>query len=214
MLGYLSPSLTHSIDMDVIKVTYLNKISDVLRQGVSTGLNVFDFADSLSSTQYRSKSWLVDTLKVKNLKPNPRILILGGWYGSYLVPLLRERIEPSHIFFNDKDINCIKVAKKLHGNNNISYHCFDATTSHEQMSPDVVINTSCEHMESYTCMMSQNPNSLFALQTCDNKNDPGHVNTSFSTEDFIKKLELSTILYGGRISLGHKNRFMVIGTIR
>lgn len=197
-----------------MKITYLNKISDVLREGVSTGLDVFDFANSLSSTQYRSKLWLVETLRAEKFKSNPKILILGGWYGSYLVPLLFEQIKPAHIFFNDVDNKCLEIAKKLHGFSNISYHCFDATTSTTRFNPDIVINTSCEHMDSYTCMITQNPNSLFALQTCDNKNDPGHINTSISTEDFMNKLGLSTILYSGRTSLGHKNRFMVIGTAR
>lgn len=197
-----------------MKITYLNKISDVLREGVSTELDVFDFANSLSSTQYTSKNWLVQTLKDKNLRLNPKILILGGWYGSYLIPLLFEHINPSHIFFNDVNPKCIDIAKKLHGSANISYHCFDATQSYEQLDADIVINTSCEHMASYDYMFSQNPNSLFVLQTCNNKNDPGHINTSDSTEDFVKKLDFLNINYTGRMPLGHKNRFMVLGTLR
>ena len=59
--------------------------------------------------------------------------------------------------------------------------------------------------------LTDNPECLYVLQTCDNRNDPGHVNTSQSTDEFVKKTGLSNILFRGRLSLGHKNRFMVIG---
>lgn len=199
-----------------MKDTYLGKISNVLRKGVSTGLDVFDFADSLSTTQFISKEWLVETLLVTTasyqLKPNPRILILGGWYGSYLVPLLLEKIKPEHIFLNDIDRRCLEVAKELHAGESVSFHCFDATKKYPQsFNVDIVINTSCEHISSYDLMFEENPGALFVLQSCDNRNDPGHVNTSSSTYDFLTKLRLTDILYKGRTALGHKNRFMVIG---
>lgn len=200
-----------------MKTTYLGKISNVLRKGVSTGLDVFDFANSLSATQLTSKEWLVKTLQTttisRQFKSNPQILILGGWYGSYLVPLLLENIKPEHIFLNDINSKCLEVAKELHTGESVSFHCFDATVKYPQsFNVDIVINTSCEHMGSYDHMFVENPNALFVLQSCDHKNDPGHVNTTSSTNDFLTKLKLANILYQGRTSLGHKNRFMVIGT--
>ena len=201
-----------------MEITYLGKISDVLRKGVTMGLDVFDFANSLSTTQFVSKDWLVETLQktlvTHQIKSNPKILILGGWYGSYLIPLLIEKIQPKHIFLNDYDSKCLKFAEQLHRGKNISFHCFDATVKYpESFDVDIVINTSCEHMSFYDCMFAENPNAVFVLQSCDNKNDPGHVNTSSSTDDFLTKLKLTNVLYKGRTSLGHKNRFMVMGTL-
>lgn len=170
-----------------------------------------DFADSISNTQYMSKKWLVDQLVKQQLPPNPRILILGGWYGSYLVPMLKEAFDPQHIYFNDVDSRAVKFAEQLHGNTSISYHQFDVATDRYNFTADIVVNTSCEHMASYDIMLECNPHSTFVLQSCDNDNDPGHINTSKTTEEFITKTNLKHVVWSGRQGLGYKNRFMVIG---
>lgn len=186
---------------------YLINISSILRSDI----NYQDFGDSFSETQFISKKWLVDTLVKQNYPHDPSILILGGWYGSYLVPMLNQTIKPSKIYFNDVNENCLRVAKKLHRQSNISFHCFDATTPYSHFNADIVINTSCEHMSEYTEMLREGPQCLYVLQTCDNRNDPGHINTSSSTEEFLEKLHLSKVRTTVRRNLGHKNRFMVIG---
>lgn len=186
---------------------YLIKISSVLRGDV----DVSDFADSLSSTQYTSKKWLVDTLSKEDYTPNPSILILGGWYGSFLVPMLNQSIKPTKIYFNDMNASCIEVASKLHRGSNMEFVQFDVTKPYQHFNADIVINTSCEHMSEYTEMLKEGPQCLYVLQTCDNKNDPGHINTSSSTEEFLKKLDFSRVTFAARRNLGHKNRFMVIG---
>lgn len=186
---------------------YLTNISSVL----SDGVDVRDFADSLSRTQYTSKKWLVDTLVSQRFKQTPIILILGGWYGSYLVPMLIDLLQPSKIHFNDYNNECLEVAQKLHRDPIIEYHSFDATKQMLECKADIVINTSCEHMQTYHQMLNSNQGCLFVLQTCDNPNDPGHVNISSSTEEFQQKLGLSKVFFAGRRQLGHKNRFMVIG---
>ena len=186
---------------------YLTKVSSVLRSGA----NVSDFADSMSQTQYVSKKWFVDILARHNYTPNPTILILGGWYGSYLVPMLNDALNPKKIHFNDKNRNCIEVASILHRGSNIDFHCFDATTDVFDKRVDIIVNTSCEHMGSYDAMLSNHEKCLYALQTCDNKNDPGHINISSSTEEFLKKLNLNHVIFAGRRDLGHKNRFTVLG---
>ena len=186
---------------------YLINISSILRSDI----NYQDFGDSFSETQFISKKWLVDTLVKQNYPHDPSILILGGWYGSYLVPMLNQTIKPSKIYFNDVNENCLRVAKKLHRPSNISFHCFDATTPYSHFNADIVINTSCEHMSEYTEMLREGPQCLYVLQTCDNRNDPGHINTSSSTEEFLEKLHLSKVRTTVRRNLGHKNRFMVIG---
>jgi hypothetical protein len=187
---------------------YLTFLSAALRSGG----NVDDIADSISETQYRSKKWLVDTLLKQELPANPTILILGGWYGSYLIPLLQNAVNPSHIYFNDINPSTIKTAEIVHRQNkNITFHVFDVFDHKEKFHVDLIINTSCEHMDAIGDHLTDNPKCLYVLQTCDNKNDPGHVNTSQSTDEFVKKAGLSTIAFRGRLSLGHKNRFMVIG---
>ncbi len=186
---------------------YLINVSSILRSDIDQ----HDFGDSLSKTQYTSKKWLIDSLANQQYKRNPSVLVLGGWYGSYLVPMLNEFIQPSRIYFNDINERYIEVAKRLHRQPNISFHHFDATFTYKHFNADIVINTSCEHMSEYTEMLKEGPQCLYVLQTCDNKNDPGHVNISSSTEEFLKKLDLSRVTFAARRNLGHKNRFMVIG---
>lgn len=190
---------------------YLTKISDVIREGVSKGLDVFDFANSLSLTQLQSKKWLIDTLIQQKYKPNPSVLILGGWYGSYLIPFLQQYVNPSHIYFNDIQQDCIDVASKLHVAKNISFHCFDATQEYKHFNADIVINTSCEHMGSYMHMLKEGVETLFVLQSCDDPNDPGHINVPQTTEQFLKMVGLRRVYVQARRNLGHKNRFMIVG---
>lgn len=196
-------------------IQYLTKISDVLRRGVSTGLNVFDFANSFSQTQLDSKKWLVEELSKVSFKKQPTILILGGWYGSYLVPLLRQHVKPDHIYFNDIDRVCLDVAKELHirykEDRSISFHHFDATTMFHHFDADIVINTSCEHMEQYEEMLKEGQDTLFVLQSCDEESDPGHVNVSKTTQEFLQKVGLTRVYTQSRKNLGHKNRFLIIG---
>jgi len=192
---------------------YLTKISDILRESSKNKLNIFDFANSFSQTQLDSKKWLIKTLLTQKFKPNPSILVLGGWYGSYLVPFIQQDIKPLHIYFNDIEQSYLNVALKLHKARNISFHCFDATKQYDLFDVDIVINTSCEHMNSYSQMLKTGSDTLFVLQSCDNTNDPGHINASKNTEHFISKVGLNKIFVKSRLNLGHKNRFMIIGKI-
>ncbi len=80
----------------------------------------------------------------------------------------------------------------------------------QTIGPDVIINTSCEHMGDMKNVVV-NKRTLFVLQTCNNKNDPGHVNVSKTTEEFVEKAGLERVIFRGRLDLGHKSRFMVIG---
>ena len=194
-----------------MNIEYLIKISDVLRHGASNGLNVFDFANSFSQTQYESKMWLIHCLNKHDYTKNPTILILGGWYGSYLVPLLNQYVQPSHIYFNDLDKQCLNIAAQLHAQDNISFYHFDATYPFVHFDADIVINTSCEHMMHYDEMLKEGKDTLFVLQSCDEANDPGHVNISRTTQEFVDKLGLSRVFMRARKDLGHKNRFLVVG---
>ena len=147
-----------------------------------------------------------------NVKPNPNILILGGWYGSFLIPMLLERLNPSSIIHTDIDKEMLSIASQLHKNKSqCSFTTLNVDSPQQQFDVDVVINTSCEHMNSFGEKVSLNAKCLYVLQSCDNNNDPGHINTVASTADFLFKVNFSKVLFSGRQNLGHKNRFMVIG---
>lgn len=193
---------------------YLIGISTALRKGV----NSIDLADSMSATQFQSKLWLVNNLSSIPNTSNKVIMILGSWYGMYLVPMIKQLINPRHIILNDINSEVLYYAEWIHGKTNMSYKCFDVSSFPEMVfneSPDIVINTSCEHMNDMSGLVkflhSKDIKPLYALQVCDSRNDPGHINPKATLHDFICSTLLQNLLFQGTLNLGHKKRFMVIG---
>lgn len=186
---------------------YLTRLSSTLRENID---RVDDIADSFSETQHKSKTWLVEQL-VPICPPNPHILIVGGWYGSYLIPILLEHIKPQKITFTDVDDRSVDIASVLHTDPRIEFDVLNADYPTRTFPCNVLINTSCEHMHTVGDAAVTNPNCLYVLQSCDNDSDPGHINTSKDTDTFVKKTGLTNVVFRGRLGYGYKNRFMVIG---
>lgn len=199
-------------------IEYLRNVSSVLRFIANDPEKVNDFADSLSNTQFESKRWLVQSLVKLNIQPR-RIVILGGWYGSYLIPMLNEAFRPSYIALTDKEPNVLTVAEHLHDcfyqtKSNVRTAVLDVETQIDQLNSydfDLVINTSCEHMNGLDRIRTSTPNTIYAFQSCDKGTDPGHINPASSTEQLREQVKLDHVLFAGRYNLGHKSRFMVIG---
>lgn len=196
---------------------YLCNVSNALR--VARPEQIQDLANSLSTTQYRSKKWLIDHLKQQKLPSNPSVLILGGWYGSYLVPMLKADLQPSRIILTDRDSETLSFAEILHDARHLEEDVIKMgviDVEHDvsrinNLRADIVINTSCEHMNGVDRIKVKNDNAVYVFQSCDEKDDPGHVNAVDTTEQFVTQCGFSTVLMRGRLNLGHKNRFMVIG---
>jgi hypothetical protein len=199
-------------------IDIFRNVSEVLRFIKNDPRRVDDFADSLSNTQYQSKKWLIDTLVQLQINPQ-RVLILGGWYGSYTIPLLNKSFAPKYILLSDKDPNVLSVAEYLHDcvyqtNSNVRTAVIDVekdTDILETMDYDLVINTSCEHMFNLDKIKTSSKQTVYAFQSCDKGTDPGHVNPASSTQQLVGQAGINKILYAGRYDLGHKSRFMVIG---
>jgi hypothetical protein len=196
---------------------YLCNVSDALR--IARPEQIQDLANSLSATQYRSKKWLIEQLKQTPLPPNPSVLILGGWYGSFLVPMLKQEFSPSKIYLTDCDSETLSFAEVLHNarfmeEEVVKMGIVDVEKNIDRIQTlniDIVINTSCEHMSGIDKIKVKNKNALYAFQSCDEKNDPGHKNAVETTDQFVDQCQFTTVLMRGRLNLGHKNRFMVIG---
>ena len=79
-----------------------------------------------------------------------------------------------------------------------------------QTTPDIVINTSCEHMDTHwfdTAESSQ----LVAMQTNDSEGYMGHINTCKSIEEMFTKYPMQKRLYAGIMKTPAYTRFMQIG---
>lgn len=85
----------------------------------------------------------------------------------------------------------------------------------EKTQPDLIINTSAEHMPSIWfdkfVNRPQSTDPLFVIQTNNLFDANGHVNCVHSVDHMIKKFNMSRIEYAGELQLHGYKRFMLIG---
>ena len=68
-----------------------------------------DLLDSYSPNQFKSKERLIEQVKkISKVDNNSEITILGGWYGSILIPAFKE---VKQITLLDKNKDIINIAK-------------------------------------------------------------------------------------------------------
>ena len=171
-----------------------------------------DFAKSFSENQVMAKSWLVEQLSMSpaaSIK-NKKIVILGSWYGTVLVPLLKYYLtDISNIHLIDYDIEAMKIAKWMH--NDVTTEVKDISFDIRDMKADIIINTSCEHMWH---MKDINFEGLCAFQSNDFAQEDAHVNCVHSLEEFKEQTAITDVYYQGEKPFDDYNdckRFMIIG---
>lgn len=88
-------------------------------------------------------------------------------------------------------------------------------TFKEKTQPNLIINTSAEHMPSIWfdkfVNRPQETDPLFVIQTNNLFEVPDHVNCVHSVDHLIKKFNMSRIEYAGELQLKGYKRFMIIG---
>ena len=82
----------------------------------------------------------------------------------------------------------------------------------EGCAPDLIINTSCEHLVDFAAWYELVPaGQLLALQSNDYYAIPEHVNCSATLADFAAQAPMNERLYEGALALPKYTRFMLIG---
>jgi hypothetical protein len=196
--------------------------------------------DAFSKGQVTSKVWLTETLQ-KLINPNivlDNIVLVGGWYG-HLSHYLKNRISYNkiynidphefntcvgHEFFNmsspdfipssttieniDVTLEGFKIPTGYYDKSN-DFH-FNVTGSQTVM-PDLVINTSCEHISDgwynkvpVGKMIAIQTNNLFNIA-------PDHFNCIEKQSDMDHKYPMSKVLFQGELDITMGKRFMKIG---
>lgn len=220
----------------------LRKFSDapilnVLYKYYREGYDPAPLQDAFSRGQVQSKIWLATELaKIK--KEFEMIHILGSWYGQLIDYLSHAGILFSKARLFDLDPISCQVSDKIFNLNSIlnwkvksiPIDINDLNWSkkgvkypvekqdkifQELTSPDLIINTSSEHMttdwyfeikfkelDAVPIVIVQN-NNLFDVL--------GHINCVHSLDHMKKKFPMSEILYEGEIQLSGYKRFMLIG---
>ena len=182
-----------------------------------------DFAYSIRKNQWEAKSWLMEILSVVNEKENPIIWVLGSWYGSVIVPLIFryiDNVKEVHLFDYDEEV--FEICHSLHKkwNKKIVRHCKDINFEIDQLKsydvqPDIVINTSCEHMWHMRDMLLSNKDILYAFQSNNFTPEPAHISIAQDLDEFKYQTGLKNIEYEGSMPFhdhdDNYKRWMLIG---
>ena len=76
---------------------------------IAEGIDTADLLDSYSPNQFKSKERLIKHIRdMLIISTNSEVVILGGWYGSILIPALKE---VKRITLIDKDKKVVSIAK-------------------------------------------------------------------------------------------------------
>lgn len=194
--------------------------------------------DALSRSQIKSKIWLIEELaKIDTNYDN--VMIMAGWFGQLksvydkrltyakmrIVELDRSACETSDYVFNLSNLENHKVKSVNADINTLTLHkngyewivenFRDDTNYSEKFLPDLIINTSAEHMtEDWFFQikfkdMESNP--IVAIQSNNLFDIEEHINCVHSVEHMKKKFPMREILYEGELQLKGYKRVMLIG---
>jgi len=129
-------------------------------------------------------------------------------------------------YYSDKDTTVINkitnidntwsLEEKEKPDTNKTYHYYTINVKGEpklcQEVPDIIINTSCEHIEKFTEWFNAIPrDKLVVLQSNNYFEIDDHVNCVKDITEFKQQAPLSNIIYEGELELEKYTRFMLIG---
>jgi len=177
-----------------------------------------DLLDSFSPNQFASKEKLISSVNNLNiLDADSEVVILGGWYGSILIPAFKQ---VKRITLIDIDTNAVSVAKNRLFNHytNVDFitsDVFDKDRHGRIMNADVIINTSCEHMKSMKHLEALAHSEAYFAFTSNNMHDiEGHTNTVNNLEEFIQQLPSNAkVLHQDEIEDSRGTRYLLTGKL-
>jgi 2-polyprenyl-3-methyl-5-hydroxy-6-metoxy-1,4-benzoquinol methylase len=193
---------------------------DLFKNIMNEARNNPDLLDSFSPNQFKSKENLINHIKKLNiLNSESEIVIFGCWYGSILIPAFYNEVE--RITAIDIDDNVIGIAKNriFKNSDKIDFIVNDAfvwaNKSSRIKSTNLIINTSCEHMQPMKNLpILNNINSYFAFQSNNMFDIETHINCVNNIEEFKKQLpSKAKILIEDQIEEDRGIRFTLIGQL-
>ena len=199
--------------------------------------------DAMSRSQMKSKIWLVEELEnVRQKLDEPvykHVLVMAGWFGQIksiydkkltyrkmrIAEMDKSACETSDYIFNLSELENYKV-KSVNANiNELTLHkngyewdvenFKDGTKYSEKFLPDLIINTSAEHMteEWFHQIRFKELESkpIVAVQSNNLFDIPEHINCVHSVDHMKKKFPMKEILFEGELQLKGYKRVMLIG---
>lgn len=167
-----------------------------------------------SKSQVFSKIWMAEILSKFNLNFN-NILLIGGWLTHHSLYL--KDINYGKLFSIDPDNSINELIAVMNPDafveNKEINDCFDhennLTFYNKILVPDLVINTSSEHMDLEWFDRLKPGTTVFI----ENNSDPldEHINYSETLPDFLKKYPLTKTFYRGELTLQSYKRYALYG---
>lgn len=177
-----------------------------------------DIANAFNHKQVACKMWARDRLFESLGGRFDRVWILGGWYGVLAAMLFEDsRFEISAIESIDIDADVAPVAESL---NRDAGPRFTARTAdmyaldYAADRPDLVVNTSCEHIADLRGWLALLPaGTPVLLQSNDYFSEPTHISCVASRADFEAMAGLRDLRFSGELPQRNYTRFMLIGSV-
>lgn len=182
-----------------------------------------DLGTALNRNQVTSKLWLADALHAHAGGIFGTITVLGGWFGVLGAILLADRrLTIGSVVSVDIDPRCASVAESLNATQvragRFSTRTADMRTmdyaipASSPQAPDVLVNTSCEHVDGFDDWYSRIPEGrLLVLQSNDYYAIADHLNCVKDLEAFRVQAPMRELLFAGMQPHKKYHRFMLIG---
>ena len=173
--------------------------------------------ESFWKGQIRSKVWLIENLAIHAKHEPNNIVIHGGWNGVLSSLIFNSEISVNHVTSVDIDPKCEKTATTVNNLYTIQgkFKSKTADMKHYKynVDPDIVINTSAEHVCDETLRTWFNNISKSTLVVVQSNNFYGldeHVNCVDSSAQLAEKLGFLNS-FGYAFETPKYTRFMLIG---
>lgn len=175
-------------------------------------------ADAFNHKQVASKLWARNELFKAAGGAFGRVWVLGGWYGVLAAMLFDDaRFKIGAVASIDIDPEVGPVARTL---NAFAGSRFEAVTGdmyaldYAAARPDLVVNTSCEHIADIRRWLALLPmGTRVLLQSNDYFSEPSHINCMSSLAEFRETAGISELRFAGELPLPKYTRFMLIGAV-
>lgn len=180
--------------------------------------------EALNKNQMASKMWLADALLDSVGAELGNVLVLGGWLGVLGAVLLHDRRFTVELVESvDVDPRCAPIAQALNATHvrlgrfaartaDMLDLDYDRAPATERGAPNVVVNTSCEHLDAFDRWYARIPaGRLLVLQSNDYYACREHVNCVADLAAFRAQAPMREVLFAGERKLSRYTRFMLIG---
>jgi hypothetical protein len=165
-----------------------------------------EFRDAFRVNQMQCKAWLLDNIHFVNKES--KVLVIGSWLGFTSYCLYKMGF--NNISETDPDDRLEVIANAINCVNENFIHLNEDVNHIDISQYDLVINTSCEHIEDNTWFSLIKPGAVVVLQSTNFKCDD-HVNTVESIDEMKHLYKMKTV-YEDELKLNDIfTRYMLIG---